>query len=144
MFTSFMMDDQTDNTSSKVSELEPEVEEDEEVDDQNDDANNQSPNSNHIIQFRSYSPQTNLLDGLYSSEKIEPLTITKYIEDKLSILKESESTDQDVDNVYKIDPEMLELKKVDWDLKRRLEKRMEKLDRETRKHIDRHIKGQRN
>lgn len=94
---------------------------------------------NTIFRFTNYAPQTHFLDGLYSLERAQPDSIDHLIKDKLDLTIDSE----DNDNKCKIDPKLLEPKKTDWDLKHRIERRMEKLERETRKSIDRHIKGMR-
>ena len=87
-----------------------------------------------MFKFRNYTPQTRFLDGLYTVEKSQQGSIRHLIEDKLNIISDDTS----------IDPKLLEPKKVDWDLKRRLEKRMEILDRDTRKSISKHVKEVRN
>lgn len=93
-----------------------------------------------MINFRNYTPQTSLLEGSFTLEKAEPESITPYIQDKLDLLKD-DTNDNNDKNPYKLDIKILEPKKADWDLKRRIEKRMERLDRETRKNIDIYIKN---
>lgn len=95
------------------------------------------------LKFRNYEPQTQFLEGLYTITKSEPESIVPFIRDKLDLLADNDvNKDDTTNNQYKIDKDMLEFKKVDWDLKRRIEKRLEKLERETRKQIDKHIKTQ--
>lgn len=94
-----------------------------------------------MLRFRNYNPQTNLLEGMYLIEKSEPESITPYIQDKLKLL-DPDQDNRDTDNPFRINPEMLDAKKVDFDLKRRLESKIEKLDRETRKNIDKYVKDQ--
>lgn len=96
-----------------------------------------------MINFRNYTPQTRLLEGSYTVEKAEPESIIPYIQDKLDLLNDNRSESSDK-NPYKLDIKILEPKKVDWDLKRRIEKKMERLDRETRKNIDIYIKNKKN
>lgn len=86
-----------------------------------------------IFKFRNYTPQTHFIDGIFSVEKSQPGTISHLIEDKLDILSKGGAG-------YRIDPKLMEPKKEDWDLKRRIEKRMETLERATRKSIAKHIK----
>lgn len=91
-------------------------------------------NSSVKIKFRNYKPQTEFLDGLFIVDRSEPASINEFIKDKLDMI---------TDGNYNIDPNILEPKKVDWDLKRRLERRVEILERETRKGISKHIKDAR-
>ena len=74
-----------------------------------------------IFKFRNYTPQTQFLDGLYTVEKSQPATIGHLIKDKLDLISSEETG-------YRIDHKLFEPKKVDWDLKRRIEKRLEMLD----------------
>lgn len=71
------------------------------------------------LNFRSYEPQNKSLSGPIS--KAQPSEIQSLIADKLELLEQ--------------DTSQVKFKKVDWDLKRRIEKRMEKLDRDTKKSI---------
>lgn len=87
-----------------------------------------------IIKLRNYKPQTNFLDGLFYIEQAQPGSINHLIENKLELVSDD----------YKIDPKLMDPKKVDWDLKRRIEDRMEKLEKQTRKSIARHINNKRN
>lgn len=96
-------------------------------------------NSQQIIRFRNYTPQTDFLDGMYTIEQSQPGSIRHLIEDKLNLIVSNE----DDGKRYMIDPASMEPKKANWDLKRRLEKKMEKLDRETSKCIDKHLKSSR-
>lgn len=74
------------------------------------------------LRFRNYKPQTDLLEGMYIKQT-EPETIVTRIQDKLELLDESAG------------PVELEPKKVDWDLKQRLQERLARLDRQTQKQI---------
>lgn len=85
-----------------------------------------------VLVFRNYEPVTSFIEGLYTTTKIEPESIQPYIKDKLDLLAE--------DTELKIDAKSLETRKVDLDLKRRLEKRMERLESETRRQIKKAIK----
>lgn len=91
-------------------------------------------NSNSLMRFRNYKPQTNFLDGLYTVDKSQPGSISELIKDKLDLIS---------DGNLRIDPKILEPKKIDWDLKRRLEKRLDLLEKETRNSISKHIKDAR-
>lgn len=91
---------------------------------------------NQPIIFRNYTPQTNLLEGLFVVEKSTLETITARIEDKLKLISE----ETNCDNKYQIDKVMLEPQKVDSDLKRLINPRLDKLERETRKQIDKFFK----
>lgn len=84
------------------------------------------------IRFRNYTPQTKFLDGMYVIEKTEPETLTQLIQDKLDLCDDNKPL-----------AERLEPKKVDWDLKRRISNSLERLERDTRKCIDKHIKSSR-
>lgn len=86
--------------------------------------------ANNRIKFRNYTPQTKFLEGMYIVEKAEPDTLTPLIQDKLDLSKDNAPVS-----------ERLEPKKVDWDLKCRLGRSLEKLERETRKCIDKHVKS---
>lgn len=83
------------------------------------------------IKFRNYTPQTDLLDGLFEISKAEPEVIEPFIEDKLNLLGQK----------GKITLEDLDFKKIDWDLKRRIEGKMQDLDEKTRKSIDLYLKN---
>lgn len=85
------------------------------------------------IKFRNYQPQTSFLDGAYIVEKSEPESLFSLIEDKLKLGANQEGISE---SKYAIDLNMLEPKKIDYDLKCRLEKNLEKLDRQTRRCID--------
>ena len=98
-------------------------------------SNNRDTSPEPMFKFRNYKPQTKFLDGLYAVEKSQPAAINHLIQDKLDLI-----SDADNEKRYRIDPKLLEPKKIDWDLKRRGEKRMEKLERETRKCIDKQLK----
>lgn len=91
-------------------------------------------NSEPLYKFRNYVPQTHFLDGLCVTERTEPSTIKHLIKDKLDLISR--------DDNYRIDPKLLETKKIDWDLKRRIEKRLEMLERDTRRSIGEHIKSE--
>lgn len=84
---------------------------------------------NNRIKFRNYTPQTKFLDGMYSIEKTEPETLTPLIQDKLDLCNDNTPL-----------AERLEPKKIDWDLKCRISNSLERLERETRKCIDKHVK----
>lgn len=84
------------------------------------------------IKFKNYTPQTNLLDDMYVIEKAEPGSISHLIEDKLNLIND--------DTPVK---DLLEPKKIDWDLKRRIEGPLERLERETRKCVDKQVKAMR-
>lgn len=88
-----------------------------------------------MLKFKNYTPQTQLLEGTYTIEKCEPESIKTLIQDKLDLL-EDETVDLNSKDQCRMD-----MKMVDWDLKRRIGKRMEKLEDETRKAIERHIKS---
>lgn len=77
------------------------------------------------LKFRSYEPQSESLSGYVN--KAQPEDIQSLIIDKLELLGQNTNR--------------VEFKKIDWDLKRRIEKRMEKLDRETKKSIKNLIKN---
>lgn len=81
------------------------------------------------ILFRNYKPVTSLLEGRYEIKKSEPETITHRIQEKLDLLKEGEDK-------YRVDPCMFDPKKDDFDLKRRIQPKLDKLDRETRKMME--------
>lgn len=98
--------------------------------------------SKTLYRFRNYSPQTNFLDGLYTIDKAEPCSIAEFIEDKLKLIDDSNYLVNDEENKYKIIPEKLDLQKVDVDLKRRIEGRLEKLENETRRQINKYLKSQ--
>lgn len=85
-----------------------------------------------VLVFRNYEPVTNFIEGLYTTTKIEPESIQPYIKDKLELISD--------DTESKFDIKSLESRKVDIDLKKRLEKRMEKLEGETRRQIKKIIK----
>ena len=95
-------------------------------------------NSEPMLKFRNYKPQTSFLDGLYTEEQAEPETIQHLIQDKLDLLAADEDHLR-----YRINPKLMEPKKIDFDLKRRIEKKLDKLERETKKSIARHIKNSR-
>jgi len=97
------------------------------------DQSGQSPR----FKFRNYEPQTGALEGLYTlrrSELSEPTLISSLVQDKLDLLED----DADDNNRYRVHPKFLDPKKSDWDLKRRIEPRLEKLERVTRRQIDRY------
>lgn len=85
--------------------------------------------------FRNYAPQTKFLEGSCVIRPSEALSINHLIQDKLDLIP--------TDGNYKIDHTLLEPKKIDWDLKRRFEKRLKKLERDTSKSISAHIKRER-
>lgn len=87
---------------------------------------------NNHIRFRNYTPQTKFLDGMYVMEKSEPETLTPLIQDKLDLCDENKPL-----------AERLEPKKIDWDLKCRISNPLERLERETRRCIDKHVKSTR-
>lgn len=87
---------------------------------------------NNRIRFRNYTPQTKFLEGMYTLDKAEPDTLTPLIQDKLDLLNDNTPL-----------AERLEPKKIDWDLKCRISGSLEKLERETRKCIDKHVKSTR-
>lgn len=99
-----------------------------------------NPDSLPELIFRNYQPQTPFLEGLYTTRKAQPGSIAAYIKDKLDLLEDDRNNVAASDNPYKIDLKNLELKKPDWDLKLRISKKMDKLDRETRRVIDEQIK----
>lgn len=90
-----------------------------------------SKNLEDILVFRNYSPQTQFFEGHYIHNKSKAGSINPLIEDKLSLISDSD---------YRIDPSNLDPKKVDWDLKKRLRKRLDILEVETEKSIKKHIK----
>jgi hypothetical protein len=85
--------------------------------------------------FRNYVPQTNFLKGICVTKPTEPTSINHLIQDKLDLIPK--------DGNYKIDHKLLEPKKIDYDLKRRFEKRLKKLERDTSKSISEHVKKDR-
>lgn len=87
-----------------------------------------------IFKFRNYTPQTHFLEGLYTVERSQPATIDHLIKDKIDLVSSQ-------DTGYRIDPKLFEPKKIDWDLKRRIEKRLELLESDTRKSISKHVKN---
>jgi len=93
-----------------------------------------SSKSDGLIKFRNYQPQTDFLEGLYIFEKADPKSVHEFIKDKLDLIS---------DTSFRIDPKLMEPKKVDWDLKRRIEKRLDILEKETRKDISTHIRNTR-
>lgn len=101
-------------------------------------------NSQSLLRFRNYTPQTKFLEGLYRVDKAEPSSIDSYIEDKINLISDNDYTMNDNDNKHRINPEKLNLQKIDADLKRRIEKRLDKLENETRRQIDKHVKTQKN
>lgn len=103
------------------------------VDSSNDDNGPERCVPGSMFRFRNYNPQTHFIDGLFSVEKSEPGSIYHLVQDKLGLASTKETG-------YRIDPKLMEPKKVDWDLKRRIEKRMEILGRETRNSIAKHVK----
>lgn len=84
--------------------------------------------ANTELKFRNYKPQTKLLEGHYTIEKSEPSTIHHRIQDKLELVN------------LEFDPDYLELKKPDWDLKCRIKSKLDKLERETNKQIKLEVK----
>lgn len=98
--------------------------------------------SKTLYRFRNYSAQTNFLDGLYTVDKAEPCSITEFIEEKIKLIDDSDYLASDEENKYKINSKKLNLQKVDSDLKRRIEGRLEKLENETRRQINKHLKSQ--
>lgn len=107
-----------------------EAEESETVDNSPDNERNDN-NIGMRMKFRNYTPQTQLLDGLYYEEKAEPGSIKHFIQDKLDLLKvdEEHANSDDPARKYGIDPEMLDPQKPDWDLKRNFSKKSRKLDK---------------
>lgn len=97
--------------------------------------NPESPPKEPKFKFRSYTPQTGFLEGKYTVDKAEPELINQFIQDKLDMITDGS------DN-YKIDSNKLQPKGDDWDLKRRIKKRLDKLEKETRKSIDQSVKKQ--
>jgi hypothetical protein len=95
----------------------------------------QHKHSEPKYKFRNYIPQTKFLEGSCVTRPSEPLPINHLIQDKLDLIPS--------DGNYMIDHKMLEQKKVDWDLKRRFEKRLRKLERDTSRKISEHIKKER-
>lgn len=81
---------------------------------------------NPDLKFRNYRPQTKFLDGYYTLESTEPEAITPLIMDKLELLG-VETVERD-------------FKKVDHDLKCRIEKKLDRLERDTKKQISKYNK----
>lgn len=75
---------------------------------------------------------TNFIEGSFTTTEIEPESIKPYIKEKLDLISD--------DTEFKIDTKSLQTRKIDLDLKRRVEKRMERLESETRKQIKKAIK----
>lgn len=98
--------------------------------------------SKTLFKFRNYTPQTHFLEGLYTIDKAQPGSIAEYIEDKIKLISDGDYLINDGENKYKINPEKLNLQKIDADLKRRIEGRLEKLENETRRQINTYIKNQ--
>lgn len=98
--------------------------------------------SKALFKFRNYTSQTHFLDGLYTIDKAQPGSIAEYIEDKIKLASDSDYLIDDGENKYKINPEKLNLQKIDADLKRRIEDKLEKLENETRRQISKHLKSQ--
>lgn len=96
-----------------------------------------SGNIEQPLVFRNYEPQTKLLEDLYVIEKTEPETIHSRIQDKLKLIEDNGSEEER----YKIDSKFLDPQKIDYDLKRRIQPRMDKLNRRTKREIDRYIKS---
>lgn len=94
--------------------------------------NDRRPENTQIYKFRNYLPQSKFLDGLTVTSAAEPLSINHLIQDKLDLVPK--------DGNYRIDHQLLEPKKVDWDLKRRFERRLEKLEASTGKAIATYVK----
>lgn len=84
------------------------------------------PDRKGDLKFRNYRPQSKFLDGYYTVESTEPETITPLIKEKLDLL-DTETIERD-------------FKKVDWDLKCRIEKKLERLERDTKRQISKYIK----
>lgn len=97
--------------------------------------NTHEASSEPRYKFRNYVPQTKFLEGSCQIKPSEALSIDHLIQDKLDLIPK--------DGNYKIDHKMLEPKKIDWDLKRRFEKRLKRLERDTSKSISEHIKSKR-
>lgn len=111
-------------------------------DDVNSNTNQQTTEPTPEIIFRNYRPQTSLLEGSYSTKKAQPGSITPYVKDKFQLLDDNEFyLKNDSVNQFNLNPKVLEPKKPDWDLKCRISKKMDKLDNETRRNIDKYIKS---
>lgn len=85
-----------------------------------------------IYKFRNYVPQSKFLCGLSKTSTAEPLSINHLIQDKLDLVPK--------DGNYRIDHQLLEPKKDDWDLKRRFERRLAKLEDNTGRAIASYVK----
>lgn len=92
-----------------------------------DDDEQPESSSNSDLKFRNYHPQTKFLDGYYTLESTEPESITSLIQDKLDLI-ECETIEKD-------------FKKIDYDLKCRIEKKLDRLERDTKRQISKHNKG---
>ncbi|XP_056635362.1 coiled-coil domain-containing protein 12 [Diorhabda sublineata] len=77
--------------------------------------------------FRSYKPLNNDLND-YTIEPADPGDVTKEVEDQLESAKSSVVIDQ-------LDVTSLAPRKPDWDLKRDVSKKLEKLEKQTQKAI---------
>lgn len=91
--------------------------------------------------FRNYTPITQLLEGLYVTEKSEPQSLIHRIEDRLKYVSQDEDQEEESCQNVKID---FDTRKINWDLKLRLSKRSLKLEKETMKQIAKYVKSQKN
>lgn len=82
------------------------------------------------LKFRNYTPQSEFLQQIVSSNKTSPESLDKEIKEMLDL--------EVNDSSYEVfDAKLFEPKKIDWDLKRRLSKKTNKLERETSQSLDR-------
>ena len=86
-------------------------------------------NTQNTILFRNHEPRSEFLSRIVRVEKRQPESLTDHISNLLALAE--------IEDLQEFDRTMFEKRKDNLDLKRRISKKMELLDQETRKSIER-------